>query len=86
VFTPGPGLNEGVNEGVNISPRGQISPLGVNFTPKSEVHPWGPGVKLRMALWFSRRTKGGELWPLFGANFYPLVIGGIGILDVGRSL
>jgi hypothetical protein len=28
----------GVNEGVNIPPRG-------------EVHTWGPGEKLRMALW-----------------------------------
>jgi hypothetical protein len=37
VFTPR------VNEGVNITPRGQIFPLGVKFTP------WVPGVKLRMA-------------------------------------
>jgi hypothetical protein len=40
----------GVNEGVNIPPRGQISPLGAKFTPRGEVRPWGPGVKLRMAL------------------------------------
>jgi hypothetical protein len=39
-----------VNEGVNIPPRGQISPLGAKFTPRGEVYPWGPGVKLRMAL------------------------------------
>jgi hypothetical protein len=42
----------GVNEGVNIQPRGQISPLGAKFTTKGEVHPWEPGVKLRMALSF----------------------------------
>jgi hypothetical protein len=41
----------GVNEGVNFAPRGQISPLGAKFTPRGEIHPWGPGVKLRMALW-----------------------------------
>jgi hypothetical protein len=40
-----------VNEGVNFTPRGQISPLGAKFTPRGEIHPWGPGVKLRMALW-----------------------------------
>jgi hypothetical protein len=40
----------GVNKGVNIPPRGQISPLGAKFTPRDEVHPWGPGVKLRMSL------------------------------------
>jgi hypothetical protein len=27
----------GVNEGVNIPPRGQISPLGVKVTPRGEV-------------------------------------------------
>jgi hypothetical protein len=37
----------GVNEGVNIPPRGQISPLGAKFTPRGEVIPRGPGVKLR---------------------------------------
>jgi hypothetical protein len=42
----------GVNEGVNIIPRGQISPLGAKLNPRCEVHPWGPGVKLRMALCF----------------------------------
>jgi hypothetical protein len=41
----------GVNKGVNFNPRGQSSPLGAKFTPWSEVIPWGPGVKLRMALW-----------------------------------
>jgi hypothetical protein len=41
-----------VNEGVNFAPRGQISPLGAKFTPRGEIHPWGPGVKLRMALYF----------------------------------
>jgi hypothetical protein len=45
-----------VNEGVNIPPRGQISPLGAKFTPSGEVIPWGPGVKLRMAL--SRHFRG----------------------------
>jgi hypothetical protein len=40
----------GVNKGVNISPRGHISPLGAKFPPWGQVHPWGPGVKLRMAL------------------------------------
>jgi hypothetical protein len=45
VFTPG------LNKGVNIPPRGQISPLGAKFTPRGEVIPRGPGVKLRMALW-----------------------------------
>jgi hypothetical protein len=40
----------GVNEGVNFTPRGQISPLGAKFTPRGEIHPWGPGVKLRIAL------------------------------------
>jgi hypothetical protein len=39
-----------VNEGVNFTPRGQISPLGDKFTPRGEIRPWGPGVKLRMAL------------------------------------
>jgi hypothetical protein len=38
-----------VNKGVNIPPRGQISPLGAKFN-LGQVHPWGPGVKLRMAL------------------------------------
>jgi hypothetical protein len=42
-----------VNEGVNFTPRGQISPLGAKFTLRGEIHPWGPGVKLRMALWGS---------------------------------
>jgi hypothetical protein len=41
----------GGNEGVNISPWGQISPPGSKFTPRGKVHPWGTGVKLRMALW-----------------------------------
>jgi hypothetical protein len=41
----------GVNEGVNIPPRGPISPLGAKFNPRGEVYSWGPGVKLRMALW-----------------------------------
>jgi hypothetical protein len=46
----------GVNKGVYIPPRGQISPLGTKFIPKSEVHPWGGGGgKLRMALWRARR-------------------------------
>jgi hypothetical protein len=40
----------GVNEGVNIPLRGQISPLVAKFTPRGEVIPWGPRVKLRMAL------------------------------------
>jgi hypothetical protein len=40
----------GVNEGVNIPPRGQISPPGAKFTTRGEVIPWGPGVMLRMAL------------------------------------
>jgi hypothetical protein len=35
---------------VNITPTGQISPLGAKFTPRGEVLPRGPGVKLRMAL------------------------------------
>jgi hypothetical protein len=30
----------GVNKGVNISCRGQISPLGANFTPTGEVLPF----------------------------------------------
>jgi hypothetical protein len=42
----------GVNEGVEISPRGQISPLGAKFAPRDEIIPWGPGVKLRMVLSF----------------------------------
>jgi hypothetical protein len=45
VFTPG------VNEGVNFTPNGQITPLGAKFTPRGEIHPWWAGVKLRMALW-----------------------------------
>jgi hypothetical protein len=48
----------GVNEGVNFTPRGQISPLGVKFTPRGEIHPWGPGVKLRMALSSCSSSKG----------------------------
>jgi hypothetical protein len=32
-----------MNKGVNIPPRGPMSPLGT-------VHPWGPRVKLRMTL------------------------------------
>jgi hypothetical protein len=43
----------GVNEGVNIPPRGQSSPLGAKIIPRGEVLPWGPGVKLRMALWLA---------------------------------
>jgi hypothetical protein len=39
-----------MNEGVNLTPRGQISPLGAKFTPRGEIHPWGQGVKLRIAL------------------------------------
>jgi hypothetical protein len=54
-----------VNEGVNFTPRGQISPLGAKFTPRGEVHPWGPGVKLRMALrvarWFIFMPKNSNL-------------------------
>jgi hypothetical protein len=46
VFTPG------VERRVNMPPKGQISPLVAKFTPRGKVHPWGPGVKLRMALWF----------------------------------
>jgi hypothetical protein len=30
-------VHPGVNEGVNITPRGQISPLGAKFTPGGEV-------------------------------------------------
>jgi hypothetical protein len=43
-----------VNEGVNISPRGQITLLGAKFAPRGEVHHWGPGVKLKMALRYFR--------------------------------
>jgi hypothetical protein len=32
----------GVNKGVNIPPRGQVSPLGAKFTPRGQLHPWGP--------------------------------------------
>jgi hypothetical protein len=42
----------GLNEGVNIPPRRQISLLGVKFTPRGENHTWGPRVKLRMVLCF----------------------------------
>jgi hypothetical protein len=28
------------------------------FTPRGEVHPWGPGVKLRMALWMLESVAG----------------------------
>jgi hypothetical protein len=31
----------GVYEGVNIIPRGQISPLGAKFIPRGEVYPCG---------------------------------------------
>jgi hypothetical protein len=48
----------GVNEGVNFTPGGEISPLGAKFTPRDEIRPWGPGVKLRMAL----RTIGIRGW------------------------
>jgi hypothetical protein len=47
----------GVNEGVNIPPRGQISPLRAKFTHRGEVHHWGPGVKLRVALWTHNKSK-----------------------------
>jgi hypothetical protein len=40
----------GVNKGVNIPPRVQISPLGAKFNPRGEVIPWGQRVKLRLAL------------------------------------
>jgi hypothetical protein len=49
-----------VNKGVNISLRGQISPLGAKFTPRGEVIPWGPGVKLRMALGNRRSSPQGD--------------------------
>jgi hypothetical protein len=32
-----------VNEGVNIPPMGQISPLGAKITSRGEVLPWGRG-------------------------------------------
>jgi hypothetical protein len=47
---------QGVNKGVNFTPRGQISPLGAKFTPRGEIRPWGPGVKLRMTLCGSVRN------------------------------
>jgi hypothetical protein len=31
----------GVNEGVNIPPRGQISPLGAKLTPRVKLTPGG---------------------------------------------
>jgi hypothetical protein len=50
-----------VNKGVNVRPRGQISPLGAKFTPMCEVHSWEPRVKLRMALRFSLETAASVL-------------------------
>jgi hypothetical protein len=40
----------GVNEGVNISPRGQSSPLGANFIPRGKLHPWGQTMLLKKPL------------------------------------
>jgi hypothetical protein len=67
-----------VNEGVNIPPRGQISPLEDKFTCTGEVIPWGPGVKLRMALsairvarWFvfkSEIPNLGKFWRALDLN------------------
>jgi hypothetical protein len=57
-----------VNEGVNFTPRGQISPLGAKFTPRGEIHPWGPGVKLRMAL---REPKWWPRTPRLGTGVRP---------------
>jgi hypothetical protein len=60
-----------VNEGVNFTPRGQISPLGAKFTPRGEIHPLGPGVKLRIAL--RRRLSKKDSWTglmtVFPLNF-----------------
>jgi hypothetical protein len=35
------GVNEGVNRGANITPRGQSSPLGPSSPLGIKVHPWG---------------------------------------------
>jgi hypothetical protein len=64
-------ITPGVNEGVNIPRRGQISPLGAKFTPRGEVYTWGPVVKLRMALSLGKFSPfelsfGGYFW---GATF-----------------
>jgi hypothetical protein len=56
----------GVNEGVNFTPRGQISPLGAKFTPRGEIRPWGPGVKFRLALWMPP-------WGLQPTNGIPMI-------------
>jgi hypothetical protein len=70
-----------VNEGVNFTPRGQISPLGDNFATGGEVRPWGPVVKLRMALRVTRLGQFstiGQLLSLsslvefFNGYFFPL--------------
>jgi hypothetical protein len=62
-LTPGAKLsrrNKFLSLGVKLSPRvfnpgvqrrGEHSPLGTKSTPGGQVHPWGPGGKLRMALW-----------------------------------
>jgi hypothetical protein len=50
LLNTGEGSPLGVNEGVNLPPRGQSSPLGPSSPPRGEVHPWWPGMKLRMAL------------------------------------
>jgi hypothetical protein len=48
-----------VNQGVNILPRGQISPLGARV--EVENGPWGPGLKLRMAPGARGEIKNGPL-------------------------
>jgi hypothetical protein len=54
----------GVNEGVNIHRRGQISPLEAKFTPRGEVHLWGKGVKLRLALRPGLARAMAWAWPI----------------------
>jgi hypothetical protein len=50
----------GVNKGVSISPRGQISPLGAKFKFNTggqvQVHPWGPSSSSPLGVKF---TPGG---------------------------
>jgi hypothetical protein len=53
----------GVNEGVNISLRGQSSPLGAKITERGKLHPWGQTMLLKIGL-----RKFSERFPSFAAS------------------
>jgi hypothetical protein len=39
----------GMNKGVNIPPRGRMSPLRAKFTPRGKLQPWGQTMLLKRA-------------------------------------